>query len=120
MSTSNFPSYLLAWRIFRYLLVQLLRGTLRLGWWLLTRSVLFAVGFLRLMASPASSGRSPDEFKDLVRPDATDGPAARVAGSDGSWRIYPQAYSARWWRMRRPLPMSAGKSLPRDDRQVED
>ena len=120
MSTSSLASYLLAWRIFRYLLVQLLRGTLRLGWWLLTRSVLFAFGFLRLMASPAPSGRSQGEFKDLVQPDAPPGPAGRVAASGGFWRMYPQACSSRWWRMRRRLPMAAGKVPPREGHRVED
>jgi hypothetical protein len=124
MSSSNYPNNLpgpvLAWRIFRYLLIQLVLGTFRVGWWLISRSVLFCLGCLRLMASPASSGRSQDEFKDLVQPDSPDGQTPRVDGSDGFWRMYLQAYSPRLWRMRRLLPMSAGKVPNKDDRRDEE
>ena len=115
MNTSNYPSHVPTWRIFRYLLVQFVLGTLRLGWWLFTRSIMFVLGFLRLMASPASSGRSQDEFKDLVQPDYPGSQAPRADGSDGFWRMYFQAYSPRLWRMRRLLPMSAGKDLTKED-----
>jgi hypothetical protein len=126
MSTSNYPDRyhentpgpVLAWRVFRYLTIRLVLGTLRLSWWLVTRAILFCVGVLRIMASPASSGRSQDEFKDLVQPPQTpEGEAPRYEGADGFWRMYLQAYSPRLWRMRRLLPMSAGKVPPKEARQ---
>jgi hypothetical protein len=115
MNTSDYPSHLLAWRIFRYLIVRLILGVIKLGWRLVTQSCLFVVGVLRLMASPASSGRAQDEFKDLVQPDSPGSQALAGDGSDRFWRMYFQAYSPRLWRMRRLLPMSAGKDLKEGD-----
>jgi hypothetical protein len=119
MSTSNYPSLALVWRIFRYLMVRLALCVLRVSWWLFVQSLLFVVGLLRLIASPASSGRTQDEFKDLIRPDSPDNQVTRADGSDGFWRMYLQAYSPRLWRMRRLLPMSAGKNLRHHDREED-
>ncbi len=111
MTTSNGFSYRLAWRIFRYLAIRLAVGLVRLSWLLVVRSVQFTFGLLALIASPASSGRSPDEFKDLASPGAPSQDALASANGDAFWRMYLQAYSPRLWRMRRLLPMSAGKGL---------
>ena len=119
MSTSNYPSHVLAWRITRYLFVRLTVGTIRLGAWMLVQTLLFILGLLRLIASPASSGRAQDEFKDLVQRDFPDNQAPQPAGADGFWRMYLQAYSPRLWRMRRLLPMSGGKDLREDDHQKD-
>ena len=119
MSTSNGSSYTLAWRISRYLALRLVVRMFKLARWLLARSFEFVVGVLALVASPASSGRSQDEFKDLVQSDAPEHDALRPAHSDGFWRMYLQAYSPRLWRMRRLLPMSVGKGL-KDDQPDED
>ena len=72
------------------------------------RSVQFFVGVLALVASPASSGRAQDEFKDLVQTGSPDNPSRHGAQADGFWRMYLQAYSPRLWRMRKLLPASAG------------
>lgn len=72
------------------------------------------LGLLALIASPASSGRSPDEFKDLVLSDSPHNLANRTPQSDGFWRLYLQAYAPRQWRMRRLLTMSAGKDLNKE------
>jgi hypothetical protein len=92
----------------------------KLAWRIVTHSTLFVVGLLALIASPASSGRAQDEFKDLVQPDSPEQAALRGNNSDGFWRMYLQAYSPRLWRMRKLLPMSAGRNLnrqePEDDR----
>jgi hypothetical protein len=109
MNTSGYPSQVPVWRIFRYLMLRLILGTFRLGWWMLGRSLLFVLGLLRLIASPASSGRAQDEFQDLVQPDSPETRVPGVAGADGFWRMYYQAYSPRLWRMRRLLTMSARK-----------
>ncbi|HZA24450.1 MAG TPA: hypothetical protein VFA32_17925 [Dehalococcoidia bacterium] len=119
MNTSKYPNYLLAWRICRYLLVQLTLGVIRLTWRALVHSVQFVVGLLALMASPASSGRSQDEFKDLVQPDSPEHDALRANNSDGFWRMYFQAYSPRLWRMRRLLPMSAGRNLRQQESEED-
>ena len=111
MTTSNGSNYRLAWRIVRYLTIRLAVGLARLSWKLVVRSVQFTFGLLALIASPSSSGRSPDEFKDLVPPGAPSKEALTSANGDGFWRMYLQAYSPRLWRMRRLLPMSAGKDL---------
>ena len=92
-------------------MVQLAVGLVRLSWLLVVRSVQFTFGFLALIASPASSGRSQDEFKDLVQTGSPDNEALTSANGDGFWRMYLQAYSPRLWRMRRLLTMSAGKDL---------
>ncbi len=110
MTTSNF-NLVLAWRIARYLSVRLCVNLARFSIWLLLRSIEFVLGLLALMASPASSGRSQDEFKDLVQPDSPGGQRAGYGNDDGFWRMYLQAYSPRLWRMRRLMTLSAGKSL---------
>jgi hypothetical protein len=117
MNTSDYPSHVLAWRIIRYLMVRLILGIVRLGWRLVVQFCLFVVGVLRLIASPASSGRAQDEFRDLFQPDSPENQVPRADGSDGFWRMYFQAYSPRLWRMRRLLPMSAGKDLREDDHE---
>ena len=109
MTTSN-SNLALAWRISRYLFVRLCVNLARFSRWLLVRSVQFVFGFLALMASPASSGRAPDEFKDLVQRDSPPGQQPAHANDDGFWRMYLQAYSPRLWRMRRLLTLSPGKS----------
>jgi hypothetical protein len=115
MNTSKYSSYLLAWRICRYVLVRLALGVLKLTWRALVHSVQFAIGLLALMASPASSGRSQDEFKDLVQPGIPEQDALRANNSDGFWRMYLQAYSPRLWRMRKLLPMSTGRDIRRQE-----
>jgi hypothetical protein len=119
MNTSKYSSYILAWRIFRYLLWQSALATFRLCRWLLVRGLQFAFGLLALIASPASSGRSPDEFKDLVQSDSPENMANRTPQSDGFWRLYLQAYSPRQWRMRRLLTMSAGRDLKNEEPREE-
>ena len=111
MTTSNGFNYSLTWRIFRHLAIRLAVGLVRLSWFLVVRSVQLTFGLLALIASPASSGRSQDEFKDLVQPASPSKEAQTSANGDGFWRMYLQAYSPRLWRMRRLLPMSAGKGL---------
>ena len=111
MTTSNYSNYVLAWRIFSYLTSRLVLGTFGLTIWLMARSVEFVLGVLALIASPASSGRSPDEFKDLVQFDSPGNLANRAPEAHGFWRMYLQAYSPRQWRMRRLLTMPAGKEL---------
>jgi hypothetical protein len=115
MNTSKYSNYLLAWRICRYLIVRLSLGMLKLTWQALIYSVQFVVGLLALIASPASSGRAQDEFKDLVQPDSPERAALRGNDSDGFWRMYLQAYSPRLWRMRKLLPMSAGRDLKQQE-----
>jgi hypothetical protein len=90
-------------------------GTFRISWWLFLRSIQLVFGLLSLIASPASSGRSPDEFRDLVQSDSPENLANRTPQSDGFWRLYLQAYSPRQWRMRRLLTMSAGKDLKNEE-----
>lgn len=90
-------------------------GTFRISWWLFLRSIQLVFGLLALIASPASSGRSPDEFRDLVQSDSPENLANRTPQSDGFWRLYLQAYSPRQWRMRRLLTMSAGKDLKNEE-----
>ncbi len=106
LPTSTPSNRVLAWRIFRYLALRSLVLTGRFVRWSVVRSVQFVVGVLALIASPASSGRAHDEFKDLVPTGAPDERAG--GGSDGFWRMYLQAYSPRLWRMRKLLPASAG------------
>lgn len=117
MITSKYSNYTLAWRISRYLTVRLVLGAFRLSLWLIVRSVQFVFGLLALIASPASSGRSPDEFKDLVRADSPENLANRNPEADGFWRLYLQAYSPRQWRMRRLLTMTAGKDLKNEEHE---
>ena len=112
MNTSS-SNLWLAWRIARYLFLRLCRNGVRFVIWLAVRSVQFIVGCLGLIASPAVSGRSQDEFKDLVQPDSSGGPPP-TGGTDGFWRMYMQAYSPRLWRMRKLLPRSAGKTFEED------
>ncbi len=92
-------------------MIRLAVGLVRWSWFLAVRSVQLIFGILALIASPASSGRSQDEFKDLVQSGSPDNEAQTSAHGDGFWRMYLQAYSPRLWRMRRLLPMSAGKDL---------
>ncbi|PKB57483.1 MAG: hypothetical protein BZY73_02995 [SAR202 cluster bacterium Casp-Chloro-G3] len=92
-------------------------GAFRLSLWLIVRSVQFVFGLLALIASPASSGRSPDKFKDLVRADSPENLANRNPEADGFWRLYLQAYSPRQWRMRRLLTMTAGKDLKNEEHE---
>lgn len=115
MATSNYSNYALAWRIIRYLSIRLAVNLVRWSWLLVIRSVQFVFGVLALVASPASSGRSQDEFKDLVQVDSPDNQALASANGDNFWRMYLQAYSPRLWRMRRLLPMSTGRALKNDE-----
>jgi hypothetical protein len=115
MTTSRFSNYSLAWRICRYLLRQLALGTFRFSRWLMVRGFQFIFGLLALIASPDSSGRAPDEFKDLVQSDSPENLANRTPQSDGFWRLYLQAYSPRQWRMRRLLTMTAGRDLKHEE-----
>jgi hypothetical protein len=119
MNTSKYSNYVLAWRICRYLLVRLTLGVLKLTWQALVYSVQFVVGLLALIASPASSGRAQDEFKDLVQSSTQEQDALRVNNSDGFWRMYFQAYSPRLWRMRKLLPMSAGRDIRRQESEED-
>ena len=50
--TSEKSNSFLAWRIFRYLVIQGIRGSIRLTWWLLVQTVRVIIGLGRLMASP--------------------------------------------------------------------
>ena len=102
-NTSKDSSYLLAWQIFRYLLIQGALGAVKFVYWAAVNSVLLVLGLLRLIGSPASSGRSPDEFQDMVRSDSPENMASRGENTDQFWRMYFQAYSPRAWRMRRLL-----------------
>ena len=45
----------LAWRIFRYLTIQGLKGLLRLAWWLVVLTGRIIVGFGRLLSAPTPS-----------------------------------------------------------------
>jgi hypothetical protein len=119
MNTSKYSNYVLAWRICRYLLVRLTLGVLKLTWQALVYSVQFVVGLLALIASPASSGRVQDEFKDLVQSSTPEQDALRGNNSDGFWRMYFQAYSPRLWRMRKLLPMSAGRDIRRQESEED-
>jgi hypothetical protein len=119
MNTSKYSNYVLAWRICRYLLVRLTLGVLKLTWQALVYSVQFVVGLLALIASPASSGRAQDEFKDLVQSSTPEQDALRGNNSDGFWRMYFQAYSPRLWRMRKLLPMSAGRDIRRQESEED-
>jgi hypothetical protein len=98
----------------RYLALRGLAGTVRLAGWTLVQSALMVRGLLALLASPASSGRTSGEFKDMYQ---SDSPNAAQAGStsDNFWRMYFQAYTPRAWRMRRLMPMAAGKKVRRND-----
>ena len=53
--TSPGFNYYLAWRIFRYLTIQGVKGLFRLTWWLLVQSVRVVIGLGRLMSSPTPS-----------------------------------------------------------------
>ncbi|HLF03728.1 MAG TPA: hypothetical protein VI855_00700 [Dehalococcoidia bacterium] len=116
---SSAGQWAVLWRVGRYLALRGTVGSVRLAGWAVVQSVLLVRGLLALMASPASSGRSPGEFKDMYRPDS---PNAAQGGStsDGFWRMYFQAYTPRAWRMRRLFPMSVGRKVPRDDSDEED
>jgi hypothetical protein len=94
-------------------------GSVRLTGWTVVQSVLLVRGLLALMASPASSGRSAGEFKDMYQSDSPNVPLSATS-SDGFWRMYFQAYTPRAWRMRRLFPMSAGRKVPRDGSDEED
>lgn len=107
------------WRVTRYLLVRGVWGSVRLAAWTVIQSVLMVRGLLAIMASPASSGRSAGEFKDLYQSDSPNVPLSATS-SDGFWRMYFQAYTPRAWRMRRLMPMSVGKKVPRDGSQEEE
>jgi hypothetical protein len=107
------------WRVGRYLARQGLVGAVRLTAWSLVQSVLLVRGLLAIMASPASSGRSAGEFKDMYQADAPNTPPGATA-SDGFWRMYFQAYTPRAWRMRRLMPMAVGKKVPRDESGEEE
>jgi len=75
------------------------------------------LGLLALIASPAYSGRSPGEFKDLGQSDSPGNLANRAPEAHGIWRMYLQAYSPRQWRMRRLLRMSAGNELKNEEHE---
>ncbi len=107
------------WRVGRYLALRGLAGTVRLAGWTVVQSVLLVRGLLALMASPASSGRSAGEFKDMYQADS---PNAVQSGntSDSFWRMYFQAYTPRAWRMRRLMPMAAGKKVRRSESEAEE
>jgi hypothetical protein len=101
------------------LVVRGIFGSVRLVGWTVVQSVLLVRGLLALMASPASSGRSAGEFKDMYQSDSPNVPLSATS-SDGFWRMYFQAYTPRAWRMRRLFPMSAGRKVPRDGSDEED
>ena len=52
--TERSKSYL-AWRIFRYLTIQGLKGLVRLAWWLVVLTGRIIVGFGRLLSAPTPS-----------------------------------------------------------------
>ena len=112
MNTSKYSNHLLAWQIFRYLLIQGALKVVKFVYWAAVNSVLLALGLLRLIGSPASSGRSPDEFQDMVRSDSPENMASRGESTDAFWRMYFQAYTPRAWRMRRLLT-SVAKAKPK-------
>ena len=116
-TTSTYSSAQLSWRIGRYLLLRGVVGVFRLVRWLLVWSLQVTLGLLRLIASPASSGRAQDEFQDLVRVDSPENRAARSNSSDDFWRMYLQAYTPRAWRMRRLFTTIGGRrpKPPKDD-----
>jgi hypothetical protein len=103
----------------RYLALRGTVGSVRLAGWTVVQSVLVVRGLLALIASPASSGRSPGEFKDMYQADSPNVPLSATS-SDGFWRMYFQAYTPRAWRMRRLFPMSAGRKVSRDASDEEE
>ena len=52
--TERSSSYV-AWRIFRYLAIQGVKGLIRLTWWLIVQSGRVIVGVARLMSAPTPS-----------------------------------------------------------------
>ena len=108
-TTSKYSSQILAGRIFRYLLIQAVVGAVKFVYWAVVQSLLVLLGLLRLIASPASSGRSPDEFQDMVNSDSPENIAAQGENSDAFWRMYFQAYTPRAWRMRKLLTTAGGR-----------
>jgi hypothetical protein len=99
--------------------IRLALGTLKLAWRGLIYTVQFIVGVLALIASPASSGRAQDEFKDLAQSGIPEQDALKGYNSDGFWRMYLQVYSPRLWRMRKLLPMSAGRGIKRPESEED-
>jgi hypothetical protein len=107
------------WRVARYLLVRGIWGSVRLAAWAVVQSFLLVRGLLAIMASPASSGRTAGEFKDMYQSDSPNVPISATT-SDGFWRMYFQAYTPRAWRMRRLFPMATGRRVPRGDAEEDD
>ena len=107
------------WRVGRYLMVRGIWGSVRLSAWTVVQSFLLVRGLLAIMASPASSGRSAGEFKEMYQSDSPNAPISATT-SDGFWRMYFQAYTPRAWRMRRLMPMSVGKKVHRDGSEEEE
>ncbi|MFQ6025914.1 MAG: hypothetical protein ACE5Q6_00200 [Dehalococcoidia bacterium] len=107
--TSRYSNYQLAWRISRYLLVRGISGAIRFAYWAVLQCALVILGLLRLIASPASSGRAQDEFQDLVQSDSPQNLASRGESSDDFWKMYFQAYNPRLWRMRRLMTTIVGR-----------
>jgi len=117
LTTSKYANYVLGWRIFSYFTLRLVLGVPRLLIWLMVCSFQLVLGLLALIASPAYSGRSPGEFKDLGQSDSPGNLANRAPEAHGIWRMYLQAYSPRQWRMRRLLRMSAGNELKNEEHE---
>ncbi|MBM3941697.1 MAG: hypothetical protein FJ316_01995 [SAR202 cluster bacterium] len=117
---SRRSNWKLAWRVGRYLAVLGFFGIFRLAWWAVVQGVLPLRGLLALLASPSSSGRAPNEFKDMYQPDSPQNLATRGSHSDAFWRMYLQAYTPRAWSMRRLFPMTTGRKLPPKEEPEED
>lgn len=108
-----------AWLIFKFMVTQLLRGTIRLIRRTVAMTLLLLLAMLRLMGSSAASGRAKDEFYDLAPRDSPDQNGLKVDKSDAFWSMYHQTYNPRGWRMRRLLTMSVGRYTSKGDREGE-
>lgn len=115
MNTSGYSNLELSYRIARYLAFRTLVGILRLFRWAFVHTLLTLDGLLGYIASPLSSGRDENEFKDMVQPDSPEHTARHSSNPNGFWSFYFQAYTPRLWRMRRLMSMSVGRNYRKND-----
>ena len=105
--------------MFKSLMIQLIRGTVRWAWRAAVMTPLLLMALLRLVGSSAASGRARDEFYDLVPRESPHQDVLKTSKSDAFWSMYHQTYNPRLWRMRHLLTISAGRNATPADPEDE-